>query len=296
MITMPDGSAETYATNAARSQTDILWIVIPTYNEAANLTRLVPALEAVCAGRACEILIVDDASPDETERVVDELRTRYGNVTLHRRCGARGLGSALREGLSLALADPQCKLICTLDADFSHDPLELPTLLAAAERAAFVQGSRYIEGGCILDWSWHRRVLSWGINRMCRLLGGRLQEHTTNYRVYNREAATAAVKITGSGGFEWIILASLAIQATALAIVEVPITFKEREIGVSKLSPVALSRYGPFVMGLMIGRIASRLPKLQERQAARALQDSTAVPETVADPSPALSQTGVKSA
>ena len=233
-----------------------LWIVIPTYNEAENLTRLVPVLEAKLVGRACQILIVDDASPDATESVVAQLRRRYDNVTLYRRSAKRGLGSALRDGLMHALSAPECDLICTMDADFSHDPAELSKLLAASERAAFVQGSRYVRGGRILNWPWHRRVLSWGINQICRVLGSRLREHTTNYRVYDRRAATEAIKMSDAGGFEWIISSGLAVEAAGLPVTEVPITFKDREVGTSKLSPAALSRYGPFVIRLVGARLA----------------------------------------
>lgn len=233
-------------------------------------------LGAESLGRPFQILIVDDMSADSTEVVVGQLRARYGNVTLYRRPGKRGIGSALREGLKLALADGQCTHICTLDADFSHDPRELPALLAAAERVAFVQGSRYIAGGRVLNWPWRRQVLSWGINKICRLLGGRLHEHTTNYRVYDRRAATEAIKARAAGGFEWVILASLAIQASGLPIVEVPITFKEREIGTSKLSSLALLRYGPFVTCLLIARIASQLAKFLPHRAVGSSQGSAA--------------------
>ena len=251
-----------------------VWIVIPTYNEGENLARLIPMLEAQCLGTPIHILVVDDMSADATESVVSGLLARYDNITLYRRPGKRGLGSALREGLTLALADRECTHICTLDADFSHDPEELPVLLSAAERAAFVQGSRYIKGGRILNWPWRRRMLSWGINRICQLLGGRLHEHTTNYRLYDRRAATEAIKARAAGGFEWVILASLAIQASGLPMVEVPITFREREIGTSKLGSLALMRYGPFVASLLIAMFASQLARLATLPPHRAVRPS----------------------
>jgi hypothetical protein len=241
-----------------REGTASVWIVIPTTNEAENLGRLIPALQAHLSGRPFQLLIVDDASTDATASVVEEFRRQYGNVTLYRRPARLGLGTALRDGLAQALADPQCEFICTLDADGSHDPAQLPALLDAAARAAFMQGSRYIPGGRILHWSWSRRLMSRAANRLCRWLGSRLREHTTNYRVYSREAAAVAIAASTASGFEWIVSASLAIQAAALPVAEVPITFKGREAGESKLSRVAVLRYGLFFLRALMARVAEK--------------------------------------
>lgn len=225
-----------------------IWVILPTYNEAENLRRVIPALEAQLIGRSSRILIVDDASTDATMSVIEECIADYDNIIFHRRPGKLGLASALRDGLTRALADECCERICTLDADLSHDPSELNLLLRAADRAGFVQGSRYVAGGRILNWPWYRRLPSWAANRMCKLMGSALCENTTNYRIYDRGAAKEALKAPGARGFEWIVLASLAIQAAGITTEEVPITFRERQIGRSKLSLPIAWRYGTFLL------------------------------------------------
>jgi dolichol-phosphate mannosyltransferase len=227
-------------------------VILPTYNEAENLRRLVPDLESQLAGLPSQILIIDDASADDTASVAEEFRKLYGNVTLYRRPGKLGLGTALRDGLILALADPTCEKVCTMDADLSHDPAQLGALLDAASGAAFVQGSRYVPGGRIVSWSWHRRLMSWAANRFCRLMGSRLFENTTNYRVYDRRAAAQAVEGTAARGFEWVVLASLAIQAAGISAVEVPIVFKDREAGRTKLTAKLVLDYGIFLIHTLL--------------------------------------------
>jgi dolichol-phosphate mannosyltransferase len=249
------------ANTASHPAIGTIWIVLPTYNEAENLRRLVPILEAQLAGMPSQILIVDDASPDDTASVVEKFRNVYGNVTLYQRPGKSGLGTALRDGLILALADPSCDRVCTMDADLSHDPAQLGALLDAARGAAFVQGSRYVRGGRIACWSWHRRLMSWAANRFCRLMGSRLFENTTNYRVYDRRAAGKAIEGTAARGFEWVVLASLAIQAAGISAVEVPIIFKDREAGRTKLTRKMVWGYGIFLIrSLMKGRFGWPAP------------------------------------
>lgn len=253
---------------AARAASGTIWIVLPTYNEAENLRRIIPALEAQVAGRPRRILIVDDASTDSTASVIEEFHKTYDNIVLYRRPGKRGLGSALREGLMRALADPSCDRICTLDADLSHDPHELGSLLAAADGAGFVQGSRYVRGGHISNWPWHRRLMSRTINWVCRLMGSHHAENTTNYRVYDRTAATEAITATASSGFEWIVLASLAIQRAGISTAEVPITFRDRQAGKSKLSLSVAWRYSVFLLGALVKSRIRSLVHLPARRSA----------------------------
>lgn len=267
LSTLPVRAGHGHATTAG-AVSGTIWIVLPTYNEAENLRRIIPALEAQVAGKPRRILIVDDASTDGTASVIEEFSKTYDNILLYQRPGKLGLGSALREGLTRALADRSCDRICTLDADLSHDPSELGSLLAAADEAGFVQGSRYVRGGRISNWPWHRRVMSRTINAVCRLIGSRHAENTTNYRVYGRTAATEAIKATASSGFEWIVLASLAIQRAGIPTAEVPIMFRDRQAGKSKLNLSVAWRYSIFLLRALVKSRLRSLVHLPARRSA----------------------------
>ncbi|MGH2453897.1 MAG: glycosyltransferase [bacterium] len=225
-----------------------LWVVIPARQEADNLARLIPRLLACLPGGRARILIVEDGPDPATDAVLARLGEGRVAITLYRRHGRRGLGRALSDGLARALEDPACSHIVTLDADLSHDPEHLPALLGAAEQAAFVQGSRYVRGSRILDGSLPRRLASRAANRLTRLLGSTLAEHTTNFRVYDRRAAGEAITCGAAGGFEWIVASSLAIQSAGLRSIEVPITFRPRGAGRSKLGLRPLLHYAAFFL------------------------------------------------
>ena len=211
-------------------------IVLPTYNEVANLPKLIGEIESILTKDELKIVVVDDNSPDGTSEIAEKLNTQYGNIIVHRRPGKLGIGSAILDGMKIALSFPDTQLIVTMDADFSHDPKYIPRLLSAAEKVDFVQGSRYIKGGKIIGWSRFRRLESFAANTLCNLLlRTHIKEHTTYFRVYSRRCADAIVKNALSKKFEFAIESILIAKDHNFTIKEVPITFINRAYGKSKL-------------------------------------------------------------
>jgi dolichol-phosphate mannosyltransferase len=212
-------------------------IVLPTFNEAENLPRIVPAaLEAL---PECRILIVDDHSPDGTGDIADKLAAEDSRVRVSHRSGPRGLGPAYLHGFGLCLEDPTCTHILEMDADFSHQPKYLPDFLAAAKDADLVLGCRYMPGGGIEGWAPHRLAISRLGNRYARtILGLQLRDLTGGFKCFRREVLEtidlSAVQSIGYG-FQ-IELTWRAVQA-GFKVAEVPIIFPDRTAGESKMSP-----------------------------------------------------------
>lgn len=209
-------------------------VVLATYNEAANLLSLVDALEQL--GEDLHLLVVDDNSPDGTQRVAWELAATYGNITVIGRSGKLGLGSALREGLKGALAT-DARYLLTMDADHSHDPRDVPRLLAAMRDGAvdLVQGSRYVPGGGVRGWGLRRRWLSRAANLLYRWGAGAPRDCTNNFRVYSRQTATAVLARAKGRDYEFVPEAVLLTLAAGLVVTEVPVVFTNRVRGRSKL-------------------------------------------------------------
>jgi dolichol-phosphate mannosyltransferase len=210
-------------------------VIIPTYNERANLPALIERLLTIADLR---ILVVDDASPDGTGQIADQYAAanRARLQVLHR-TGRRGLGLSYIDGMYIALRTDSTH-ICQMDADLSHNPADIPRLLEAAQRAEFVIGSRYIPGGKIENWPIHRRILSAFANRYIRAITRMtIRDCTSGFRCWRREALErlplASIR---SDGYAFIV--ELAWEATraGLECAEVPITFVERREGASKLS------------------------------------------------------------
>jgi dolichol-phosphate mannosyltransferase len=213
-----------------------LCVVVPTYNEAKNLSRLVTGIERVLQAPNFTLVIVDDDSPDETAKVADELNRVYGNIIVRCRKEASGLGSAIVEGLRTGLAISDVERIVTLDADLSHSPSDIPILLRADPKADLVQGSRYVKNGRVGCWSAVRRLVSYVANTVCRLLfDASIHDYTGNFRVYSRECATAVVDCTSCRGFEWPVEAIFVAARRGFRVEEVPISFDERADGRTKL-------------------------------------------------------------
>ena len=156
-------------------------VVLPTYDEASNIVEVLERLRA--AVPEATVLVVDDASPDGTADLVESVAERLGPVSVMRRPAKSGLGSAYRDGFRQGLQEGFDVLV-EMDSDLSHDPAALPSLLAAAaDGAALALGSRYIPGGSIPDWSWHRRALSrWGNRYAAAVLGIDVNDATSGYR------------------------------------------------------------------------------------------------------------------
>jgi dolichol-phosphate mannosyltransferase len=218
-----------------------VWLVLPTYNEAENIGALVraalPQLES--SGLKHRILIVDDNSPDGTGRIADELASEDDRVQVLHRPGKQGLGRAYLAGFDLAMQGG-ADLVMEMDSDFSHDPADLPRLIAAAEgdAADLVLGSRYVPGGGVTQWGRMRRFVSRGGSAYARwLLGVPVRDLTGGFKCFNRRVLEAIdledVQADGYG-FQ-IELTYKAIKA-GYTVAEVPILFREREVGTSKMT------------------------------------------------------------
>ena len=214
-------------------------VVVPTYNERENLPLLV---EGVLQHPNVRLLIVDDNSPDGTGVLADELAAQYaGRLSVMHRVGTRGLGRSYIDGLKRALEEP-VDLICQMDADLSHDPSQLPSLIAGIERGDVVIGSRYVSGGQIVNWPMRRRLLSRFANMYVRTVTRlRARDCTSGYRCWKRETL-AAMPLDGfiSDGYSFLVEMLYLTQRRGSRIAEVPITFVERRLGESKLSRAVL--------------------------------------------------------
>lgn len=211
------------------------WVVLPTYNEAANLARLAEALSAL-AGEL-PLVVVDDASPDGTGAIADALAARTPRIRVLHRAGPRGLGTAYLAGFREALAQGAGALL-TMDCDFSHDPAAVPGLLRALPGADLVIGSRYVRGGRIEGWPAHRRLISKSANAFVHALFGLpAADCTSGFRLYRRSVVEGIPwERVRSTGYSFLVetLYWVARQKQA-RIVEVPICFKDRQHGKSKL-------------------------------------------------------------
>jgi dolichol-phosphate mannosyltransferase len=211
------------------------WVVLPTYNEAANIEDFVARVRAA-APAGTRILIVDDNSPDGTGRIADELAAADPAVRVLHRPHKEGLGPAYIAGFRFALAEG-AGYVVEMDSDFSHEPDQLPSLLDACEHADLAIGSRYAPGGEIENWSALRRVISRGGSTYARLvLSLQVKDLTGGYKCFRREVLEALdLDAIHSKGYAFQVeLTYRAVQAGFTA-VEVPITFKERRAGASKM-------------------------------------------------------------
>jgi dolichol-phosphate mannosyltransferase len=214
-------------------------VVVPTFNERANLPILVSGLMRHPNVR---VMVVDDQSPDGTGEVAEALaREHAGRIEVVHRTERRGLGRSYVDGIKKAICEP-VDVICQMDADLSHDPAHLPDLVAAADRADVVIGSRYIPGGAIVNWPLRRRLLSRFANVYIRAVT-RLsaRDCTSGYRCWRREALAALpLDRFVSDGYSFIVEMLYAASRRGCRIAEVPITFVERRHGESKLSGAVL--------------------------------------------------------
>jgi dolichol-phosphate mannosyltransferase len=222
-----------------------VWLFLPTYNEAANLDAIVRAtaaqLEQAVPGD-WRLLVVDDASPDGTGRLADSLAAEIPAVEVLHRNGKDGLGAAYLAGFDHALTRG-AELVIVMDADFSHDPRHLPAMLAAAENSDLVLGSRYVAGGEITNWPPLRRVLSRSGSLYARLmLGVKVRDLTTGFRCVRRTVMeTVEPSTLRSQGYVFNIELTYRALLAGFKVTEIPICFRDRERGDSKMSlPIAI--------------------------------------------------------
>ncbi|TFD73776.1 polyprenol monophosphomannose synthase [Cryobacterium gelidum] len=211
-------------------------VLVPTYNEAENIAAIVDRLRFSVP--EVHILVVDDASPDGTGALADGIAARDASVHVLHRTEKTGLGAAYLDGFGWGLSRGYTQLV-QLDADGSHLPEQLARLLAAADTADVVMGSRWVPGGAIENWPWHRRALSRGGSLYSRLLLRLPQRDATGgYRVYSARALERMdLSSVDSLGYCFQIEMLLHAVRADLRVVEVPITFVERVRGSSKMSP-----------------------------------------------------------
>ncbi len=240
-------------------------VVLPTYNEAGNLEALVRELEALPVD--LRIFIVDDNSRDGTLEAALELARDLPNVAAVPRPHKLGLGSALREGLARAL-DTDARYLVTMDADWSHDPRDVPRLLEAiaASGVDLVQGSRYVAGGGIQGMTPVRRFSSRLANLVYHWAAGAPHESTTNFRVFSRRAASLVTARAKGRHFEFVPEALLLVRAAGMRVEEIPIVFRSRARGRSKagLQQVVRGVLSVFSLSLQrrlgLGRFARGTP------------------------------------
>jgi dolichol-phosphate mannosyltransferase len=213
------------------------WIVLPTYNEAENLPPISTAILAALP--AATLLVVDDGSPDGTGTIADELAAADPRVRVRHRTAKQGLGRAYLDGFGVALAGGATRVI-QMDADWSHDPAALPSIVGPIDRdeADLVIGSRYTRGGGVVDWGIGRRVISRGGSLFARLVLG-LGPHdlTGGFKAWRAETL-AAIPFDGvhAGGYVFQIEMTFRASRRGARVREVPITFRDRRVGQSKMS------------------------------------------------------------
>src|SRR5438094_5684781 len=209
-------------------------ICLPTYNEAENLERMIRALEPVGA----RVLVIDDNSPDGTGEIADRLAAELDWVDVLHRERKEGLGPAYLAGFRHALAS-DAELVLEMDCDFSHDPEYVPRLIAAVEEGAdLALGSRYVPGGGVRNWGLLRRFISAGGSAYARIiLGVSVRDLTGGFKCYRRTVLEVIdLDAVDSKGYAFQIETTYRTLRAGFKVVEVPITFADREVGGSKMS------------------------------------------------------------
>lgn len=229
------------------------WLVLPTYNEAENVEAIVEAArEHLPASR--RILVVDDGSPDGTGEIADRLAARHDDVEVLHRSAKEGLGPAYVAGFRRAL-EGGAQVVAQMDADFSHDPADLPRLFAATASADLVIGSRYASGGRVADWGPIRRAISRGGSAYARsVLGLQVRDLTGGFKVIRRQVLEAIdLGSIASLGYAFQVEVTYRAIRAGFRVVEVPITFRDRRVGESKMT------------GAIVWEAALGVPRMRRR-------------------------------
>jgi dolichol-phosphate mannosyltransferase len=209
-------------------------VVVPTYNERENLAEIASAITA----HGYRVLIVDDGSPDGTGAIADQLSVSNPAIRVLHRPRKQGLGTAYAAAFDHLISAGEADVIVEMDADFSHDPADLPRLVAAvADGADLAIGSRYVPGGSTPDWPPMRRLISKGGNLYARLmLGIPIRDSTAGFRAFRREAlARLPYRETRASGYGFQVEMAWRAHRAGLVISEIPISFKDRALGTSKM-------------------------------------------------------------
>jgi len=210
-------------------------VIVPTYNEIGNITKLIP--QVLEQNPLIDVLVVDDSSPDGTSGAVRSMAEADPRVRLVTRPAKMGLGTAYVEGFRYALSHSY-SLIFEMDADFSHDPREIPRFLETAKTHDLVLGSRYIKGVNVINWPLSRLLLSWFANRYTRFITGMpVKDATGGYKCFHRKVLEAiALDRIRSDGYAFQIEMTFKAFQKGFRVVEIPIVFVDRNVGNSKMS------------------------------------------------------------
>jgi dolichol-phosphate mannosyltransferase len=235
-------------------------VCLPTYDERANIEQMVRALQGVLRD-GDRVLVIDDSSPDGTGELADELAGELPFVSVLHRPRKEGLGPAYLAGFRQALAG-DAELVLEMDCDFSHDPADVPRLIAAVEAGAdLALGSRYVEGGAVRNWGLLRRIVSEGGSFYARvLLGTNVRDLTGGFKCYRRRVLeTIDLDAIHSKGYAFQIETTYRALRAGFRVVEVPITFADREVGGSKMSKAIVAEAIWKVPALRLDALRSKL-------------------------------------
>ena len=212
-------------------------VCLPTYNEIENLERMVRALGEVLETPEDRVLVIDDGSPDGTGQLADRLAAELDYVAVLHRERKEGLGPAYLAGFRRALTEG-AELVLEMDCDFSHDPADVPRLIAASAEADLVLGSRYVRGGAVGNWGLGRRIISRGGSLYAQILiGTRIRDLTGGFKCYRR-AVIERIDLDAihSKGYAFQIETTYRTLRAGFRVLEIPIRFVDREEGGSKMS------------------------------------------------------------
>lgn len=224
-------------------------VILPTYCEAANIGQLIQEIESLT--QRISILVIDDSSPDETANIVRSLQKKYNNILLYSRPKKCGLGTAITDGFKIFLAfkkPPQ--YIVTMDADYSHNPQDVPRVVSAAkEGKGLAIGSRYCRGGRIINWSLFRLVTSRVANLIASVLvKAKIHDYTSGLRCYSTKLVNAIVTDLHSQTYEIQIETVRQACRRKFDVREVPMTFVNRKKGKSKLTPNEIKEFVSYIL------------------------------------------------
>jgi len=220
-------------------------VILPTYGEAENISKLIEDIENLRLDAS--ILVIDDSSPDGTADIVREKQSKYPNITLQVRPKKSGLGTAITDGFKIFLSEKEPpKYVFTMDADYSHNPQDMPQLLAKMKECdcGIVIGSRYIKGGKISGWPFSRKVISKTANYIARVsLGLKLKDCTSGFRCYSTKFIKEAIENLHSHTYEIQIETVRQATLRKFNVKETPILFVNRKRGKSKLSGTEIKSF-----------------------------------------------------
>ncbi len=233
--------------------------IVPTYNEAENIEAMCRAIRA--SSPSVGILVVDDNSPDGTADIAESIAAELGDLTVLRRPDKNGLGGAYRAGMAIAIADG-AEICVQIDADFSHDPVMIPALVSAVEHGVdLALGSRYVPGGITENWPARRRLLSrWGNRYVAGVLGLAINDATAGYRAYRTSALVEQMDYQSvkTDGYGFQIEMTHRLVRAGGKIVEIPITFRDRTLGQSKMSQSIIQEAFVLVIQLWVKDLTGR--------------------------------------